>query len=149
MVEASKTWKVTLAVVGGLIVLACGGGSTVSGGESGTTVAGAPGVDGKVKAGFADVTVTKCAMSDNQFSGPEAVLKITNGSSKASNYSVQVAFVSPDGATQIDTGAVFVSSLAPGQSTEDRAVSLKSDSREKAKAGFSCKVLDVTRFAST
>lgn len=134
-------WKVTLGVVAGAILLACGGGATTSGGGSEAT---AP----KEEPGLKDVTITSCAVSTNEFIGPEAKLKITNNSSKPSNYLITVAFNSPDGATQYDTGSASVSNLAPGQTAEETASSLKSETRAKAKAGMTCKVTNVTRFAS-
>jgi hypothetical protein len=94
---------------------------------------------------LADVSITKCALPDNQFEGPEATLSVKNNSSKASNYIIAVAFESPDGTKQLDTGDASVQSLAPGQSTEVTATSLKSELRSQQ---FTCKVSDVTRLAS-
>lgn len=66
-------------------------------------------------------------------------------SSKPSNYMVQIAFVTPDGATQLDTASVMVNGLAPGQASEQVASSFKAELRKQA---MTCKVLDVTRFAA-
>lgn len=140
-------WKMTLAAVAGLTLLACGGGAVNGDGGSDSTVPGAP-AEPAAKPGAADVTITACTIPPNEFLGPEATVKIVNGSSKASNYLVTVAFTSKDGATQLDTGNVAVNGLAPGQATEQKASSLSSDAREKAKAGLACKVSDVTRFAA-
>lgn len=136
-------WKMALLGTGAVIVLACGGGAAVNtnSGSSGVTSKGSS--DAK-----ADVALTTCAMASNTFEGPEAALKITNNSSKPSNYIIEVAFVSKDGATQYDTGTAAVNGLAPGQSANEKATSLKSEARTAAAAGFSCKVLNVTRYAA-
>ena len=139
-------WKTTLASVAGLTVLACGGGAVTDTGP-GSPEQTAP-QQPAARPGAADVKITACTMSPNEFLGPEATVTVTNGSSKPSNYLVQIAFVSKDGATQYDTGNVVVTGLAPGQSTEQTAASFNSATREKAKAGFACKVLDVTRYAA-
>ena len=140
-------WKVTLGVVAGLSILACGGGAMNSGDESGTTVAGQPATTGAPagKPGLADVTITSCGQSPNELLGPEAKVKIVNGSSKPSNYLVQIAFLSKDGATQLDTSSVTVNGLAPGQTSEQTASSFKAEAKQP---GLTCKVLDVTRFAA-
>jgi hypothetical protein len=70
---------------------------------------------------------------------------ITNHSSKASDYTVTVAFESPDGKTQLDTGNAVVAHLASGQSTSTDASSLNSSIRGEQ---FTCKVVDVTRFSA-
>ena len=139
-------WKMALAVVAGLVVLACGGGAVTDTGPGAT----APGATAaQENPAIQDVQLTACAMSSNQFMGPEATVRITNKSSKPSNYIVQVAFVSKDGATQFDTATVVVNGLAPGQVSDQQASSLKSEARQQAgAAGFTCKVLDVTRLAA-
>ena len=139
-------WKATLAAVAGLVLLACGGGAVTNSGSA-STVPGQPAAP-EARPGAADVTITACTFPANEFMGPEAAVKIVNGSSKPSNYLVQVAFVSKDGATQYDTGSVAVNGLAPGQTAEQKASSFDSSVRQKAKAGLSCKLLDVTRFAA-
>lgn len=104
--------------------------------------------DSKAPSGaFADVTITACALPDNEFLGPEAKLTVKNNSSKTSSYFISISFDSADGTQQLDTGIASVSNLGPGQSAEETASSLKSETREKAGA-FKCKVTDVTRFAS-
>ena len=175
--KKGKGGLIALLVIGAIVVL-CGGGlvlaaiagnsakdelnkaastaSTQAGAPQTTAAPGAPRTTAAAggakapttKVGFGDVTITGCALSDNEFLGPEATVKVTNNSSKPSSYVVQIAFVSKDGATQYDTSAVLVNVLAPGQSTQDTAASLKREVRAQAVAGFDCKVLDVTRFAS-
>jgi hypothetical protein len=68
-----------------------------------------------------------------------------NHSSKTSNYLITVAFESPDGKTQLDTGNAVVNNLASGQSATETADSLKSELNSQK---FVCKVADVTRYAS-
>jgi hypothetical protein len=138
-------------MVGGLGVVACGS-STTSGSSSPTTAATpnattapTPTTAPPPKGAKADVTITKCAPSSNEFLGAEATLSITNHSSKTSNYLITVAFDSPDGATQLDTGNAAVQNLAPSQTTTETASSLKSETRSQH---FVCKVADVTRYAS-
>ena len=138
--ELDKAASSITTVAGEPVTSAAGGAATTAAAGTAKTPA--------TKAGFGDVAITACALSDNEFLGPEATVKVTNNSSKPSNYSIQIAFVSKDGATQYDTSAVLVSGLAPGQSTVDKATSLKRDVRTQAAGGFNCKVLDVTRFAS-
>ena len=141
------TWKVTLAVVAGAIlagaiVSACGR-ATTSGGRV------EAGAGEGVKAPLSDVSITSCAMSSDQSVGPVAKLKITNSSSERSNYKVQIAFLPKGGGTQFDTAYVSVGGVAPGQMGEEaEATSLKPEAKEQAKAGMTCKVLDVTRYAS-
>ena len=94
----------------------------------------------------ADVVVDSCAVSTNTFEGPEAKLSVTNHSSKTSNYAITVAFDSRDGGQQLDTGAALVQTLAPGQTTQTTASSLKSELRTSGK--FTCKVAEVNRYAS-
>jgi hypothetical protein len=94
----------------------------------------------------ADVTISKCFMTTNQFEGPAATLTILNHSSKSSNYLITVAFESSDGKTQLDTGSASVNNLAPGQTTSTDATSLKSELRSQSK--FTCKVADVTRLSA-
>ena len=91
------------------------------------------------------MTISKCALADNSFEGPDATLTVTNHSSKASNYIITVAFDSPDGKTQLDTGNADVQNLAPGQNTSVHASSLKNELRSQP---FICKVADVTRLSA-
>jgi len=126
--------------------------STTASGSPGTTSGGTGAFTTRTqttKAGFGDVAITACGLPNNEFLGPEATVKITNSSSKPSNYLVQLGFLSADGATQYDTSNAIVSQLAPGQSSEQKATSVDSDVRAKvATSGLVCKVLDVTRLAA-
>lgn len=88
-----------------------------------------------------DVTITSCGADD--LGQLEAVLRITNNSSKPSNYMINVAFESPDGSEQLDTGFATVSTLQPGQSTNESAITFTT-----APADFKCRITSVDRYAS-
>jgi hypothetical protein len=72
-----------------------------------------------------------------------ATVIVTNNSSKASNYIIEVTFESGNGSTQLDTSVVLVNELEPGQRTEQEAISFDS-----APSDFTCRVSDVERFAA-
>lgn len=88
-----------------------------------------------------DVVISSC--STDSLDSPEAKVKVTNNSSKASNYIIEIAFESPDGSTQIDTSTVFINDLQPGQTATEKAISFAD-----APADFTCRITDVTRFAA-
>jgi len=88
-----------------------------------------------------DVTISSCGADD--LGQLEAILRITNNSSKPSNYLIDVAFESPDGSEQFDVGMAIVNTLQPGQSTTETAFSFTD-----APADFTCRVTSVERFAS-
>jgi len=130
---------VLVAVVGGSVAVIASGGTTSSGGSS-------PEEGGSTHPASADVKIAKCALPNNQFEGAQATLKVTNHSSKASDYIITIAFDSPNGKTQFDTGDAIINNLGPGQTTTNTdATSLKSSLRKKK---FVCKVASVTRTAS-
>jgi hypothetical protein len=133
-----------LAVValGSLAVVASSSSGSNSGGGNSSPV---PGQSATPTGAFADVTVSKCALAANELEGPSATLTVVNHSSKQSNYIITVAFDSPDGKTQLDTGTATVENLNPGQTTSVEAPSLKSDLRN---VQFTCKVADVTRLSA-
>lgn len=121
---------------------------TASGETSGTSESGTDDTEqttesdaGKANAPEDDVEIVGC--TSNEYGWPEAQVKITNNSSKASNYMVDVAFESKDGTVQIDTSMVAVNNLEPGQTSTEEASSL-----EEVSGDFVCKVTDVTRYAS-
>lgn len=88
-----------------------------------------------------DVRITACAV-DSATKWPSAELLITNRSSKASNYIVNVEFVD---ASNKRLGKALASSngLAPGQKSEVTAQGLTQVTTE-----ITCRVTDVTRYAS-
>jgi hypothetical protein len=93
--------------------------------------------------GYSDVAITSCATDDAGYA--EAGVRITNNSSKASNYFVTVTFNSSDGTSQVGTGMVVVNSLQPSQHSDEKANALKVPN-----GAFSCVVnpKDVTRYAA-
>jgi len=129
--------SVSVAAVGLLAVVASGSSSTDSG--------GGPGSGSPAHPAEKDVAVTACVLASDELEGPSATLKITNHSSKRSNYIIMVAFESPDGSQQLDTAMTSVNNLEPGQSSVQEAVSFDSDLRD---APFECKVSDVTRMSA-
>jgi hypothetical protein len=88
-----------------------------------------------------DVEISGCTV-DNILNMPSADLKITNHSSKASNYMVQVEFLDTAG-TRIAEGIAATNGLAPGQSSVQKA-----QGTAQVKGKVSCKVIDVTRYAA-
>lgn len=118
------------------------------------TTAGAPAAAAPAPAGEApapaaagdgdklkDVEITSCVV-DAVLHWPSAELKITNHSSKASNYMVQVEFLDATG-TRIAEGLAATNGLAPGQASVQKA-----QGASEAKGKVSCKVIDVTRYAA-
>lgn len=102
-------------------------------------------VTGNNQAAAKDVEIAECGTDDSLGTNTiKSKVKVTNNSSKPSNYLITVAFESADGGTQIDTGNVAVQNLAPGQSTVQDVLTAGT-----APAGkFNCKVADVTRLAA-
>jgi ABC-type oligopeptide transport system substrate-binding subunit len=133
---------IVVVILLGVAIVAASGSSSKSGSS---TSPGVPGAGNGSHPATADVTITKCAISSNQFEGPTATLQVLNHSSKSSNYIIAVAFDSPDGKTQLDTGDAGVQNLASGQKTSTDASSLKSELRNQK---FVCKIADVTRLSA-
>ena len=73
-----------------------------------------------------------------------ASLTVTNNSSDASDYLIDVTFQSEDGATQFGTGNAFVQGLQTGQTTTVEATSLD-DAPDQP---FVCTLASVTRTAA-
>lgn len=136
-----------LAKLGIVLVLGVGVIATVASGESDSKSGDKKTSDSSTSGAEADVTISSCGLSSNEFLGPEAKLTVKNNSSKTSNYFITVAFESADGSQQIDTGIATVSNLAPGQTAEETASSLKRETRATA-GKFTCKVTKVSRFAA-
>jgi len=88
-----------------------------------------------------EATVTECGV--DELGDLNARVKVTNGSSERSNYSVEVSFQSPDGATQYDVGTAYANALGAGQTIETDAVTLT----DAPDAKFECEVVDVFRFS--
>jgi len=88
----------------------------------------------------ADVELIDCSTSG--LGHMTADVRITNRSSKRSNYVVDVAFESPDGTRQLATEPVFVNDLGSGQVSEQTANSLTGSSGD-----FECDISQVQRFS--
>jgi hypothetical protein len=88
-----------------------------------------------------DVSVTSCEADDVGFMVAKGT--VTNNSSEASDYIIEIAFESSDGATQYGTGSAFVSGLEPGQNTP-----LDANSLTEAGGEFVCRITEVDRFAA-
>lgn len=84
-----------------------------------------------------DVTIADCTADA---AGMVAKLDVTNQSSKRSTYSVDVAFESPDGATQFATGWTFFDAVEPGQVATSEAHSFTA-----APGEFTCRIVSVDR----
>jgi hypothetical protein len=140
-----RTFKKVLLIVGissSLLALAASGETAGTSGSSESSSASSDSGDTQVThAPEDDVDIASC--TTDSLGSPEAKIKITNHSSKPSNYIVEVAFESPDGSTQIDTSMVSVNNLQPGQSATEDAVTFGD-----APSDFVCKITDVTRYAS-
>jgi hypothetical protein len=127
------------------ILVAVALGSVAVAASGGTSSGGSPGSGSNSHPATADVRIAKCAVSKNPFEGPKATLSVTNHSSKPSDYIITIAFNSPDGTHQLDTGDASIDNLGPGQQTTTTAVSLESGLRKKK---FVCQVADVLRTSS-
>jgi hypothetical protein len=134
--------------LGSVAVIASGGsssgGSSSGGGGSSPSSTSSSGNEtgGKVLQHSADVKIIKCKA--DQFGDVDAKVKITNHSSKASDYVITIAFESENGKVQIDTGDAFVDSLQPGQSSVQDAGGTKT-----YKKPYKCTLSDAERTASS
>lgn len=140
-----KWGGISAAVIVVLIVIAAiaGGGSSKKSVTT-TTAAISQQAPSSDNPAINDVSITKCELkTEFQTAYPDALVAVTNHSSKTSDYYVTVAFDNPDG-SQFDTGIASVHTLAAGQSGSDTARSLK----EGAPNGITCKITDVSRTAS-
>jgi hypothetical protein len=88
-----------------------------------------------------DAVIMSCT-KDSSTGLPTAKVKVTNNSSKSSNYIVTVSF--NNGSEQIDTGIAAINNLNPGSSNTQEATSLKTDSP----SSFTCKIEDTTRYSA-
>lgn len=89
----------------------------------------------------ADVKITACEL-DSTMGWAKAELTITNGSSKKSNYIVSIEFVDASG-TRLGEAVAATNNLAPGQAANVTAQGL-----DQIKDKITCKVTEVTRYAS-
>jgi len=91
----------------------------------------------------ADIVSLKCSEEDALgFRTP--VVRVTNNSSKASDYFIDIVAESSDGSEQFDTTMATITNLSPGQSTNAEAIAMT----KKIPAGAVCKIKSVQRTAS-
>ncbi|MEU3689888.1 FxLYD domain-containing protein [Streptomyces narbonensis] len=88
-----------------------------------------------------DVKITACEV-DSATKWPSAELLVTNRSSKASNYIVQVEFVDASH-RRLSEAYATTNGLAPGQESRLTAQGL-----DQITAEITCRITDVSRFAS-
>ncbi|MGA5471122.1 FxLYD domain-containing protein [Streptomyces arboris] len=88
-----------------------------------------------------DVKVTACEV-DPSTNWAHANLLITNRSSKASDYLVQVEFVDASG-TRLGEASAAANNVAPEQKVDTKAQGL-----DQITTKVTCRITDVTRFAS-
>jgi hypothetical protein len=138
--------KRTRSVLVGATILVALGASIASGSSSDDAASGDSSSSGEKAVGAAneasDVKIKSCS-KDDTFDWAEAQLKVTNSSSKASDYSIEVTFTSKDGKTQLGTGVTFISNLAPGQTKNEKV-----SNTEEVSGKFTCKVTSVDRSES-
>ncbi|MFD9885368.1 hypothetical protein ACFWZT_28345 [Streptomyces alboflavus] len=89
----------------------------------------------------ADVEITECSVEEAT-GWPKAELRVTNHSSKTSDYWIQVEFVDA-GDVRIAEGIAVTSNLAPDQVANESASGFRD-----AKGQITCRITEVTRNAS-
>lgn len=96
---------------------------------------------GTVSGARADVKIEKCAVSSST-SWPQADLRITNNSSKTSDYWIDIEFLDEKG-ERIAEGTAAARKLASGQVAKETVTGFT-----EASGKVVCRITDVTRFAS-
>jgi len=91
-----------------------------------------------------DVKLDSCGDKD-ALGFVQAGITVTNNSSEASDYLIEITFTSKDGKTQIGTGNTIISNLAPEQSKTETVSALE----ETDQTEIVCEVSSVDRYAST
>lgn len=94
-----------------------------------------------------DVSIVNCAYGSDQSKGPEALLSVTNHSTKASSYAVVVKFVNEADSKVIDQVTATVKSVDPNQTTQAVAASTKSGLRQ-SDPQFLCDIQSAARVVS-
>lgn len=134
----------TLAFIGLIVLMAvvAAGGSkdddTDTGGDTGGDTGLASRSGNTTNPPEADVEITQCA--EGQF-GPTVKLRITNHSSKRSNYMVSLNIENASG-TKVGEGFASSNNVEPGQVAEEEAAATASGDVAK------CVLKDVDRYAS-
>ena len=88
----------------------------------------------------ADVELTDCLPTDAGLMA--STVRVTNHSSKRSNYVIDIVFESADGSRQLAARSIFVNDLEPGQATQQEAGTLT-----PSPPRFDCRVSQVQRFS--
>ncbi len=90
-----------------------------------------------------DVKISNCGI-ESVLNLPEATIKVTNNSEKASDYMIEITFQSKDGKEQFGTGDAFISNLKPGQSKTEKVTGFD----EVNASAMTCEVSSVDRTES-
>lgn len=154
-----SAWRKVLIIAVALVasVAAAASGSESDGDEkasassaAGDSSAGSEG-DGGAEASAAgeagevdDVKLDSCGEKD-ALGFVQAGITVTNDSSEASDYLIEITFASKDGTIQIGTGNTIISNLANGQSKMETVSALE----ETDQTEIVCTVSSVDRYAST
>ncbi|MFJ9770849.1 FxLYD domain-containing protein [Kitasatospora sp. NPDC101157] len=143
-----RTTLVLAAAVAALGTAACDPDATTSSNSTGPTVTvttgtapAAPVTSAGDAEAAKDVEVTGCVV-DPAIHWPTANLKVTNHSSRTSNYIIQVEFVDKSG-TRVGEAPAATNNLAAGGSA-----TLKALGATEVKGEITCRVSGVNRFAA-
>jgi len=143
-----RRWPLWAALaVAGVVLVSCVAAVASSSGGGGTGTAGASATSGAGAGGSAaqgmfqhpeDVTVSSCANDDLGMMAAQIV--VHNTSSKASNYSIQIAFQSVDGTQKYGDGYAVINTLAAGQQEPEKVQSFT-----QAPGQYKCVVISAQR----
>ncbi len=134
----TRIWLAAVAVAAAALT-GCTGAGTSSAGSNGK---GTSSVDSKEEhRPDDDVQIMACSKQDFG-NWPQAKLKVTNHSSKVSDYIVQVEFLDASGTRKAE-GTAVVSNLARGRTAEETAAGLA-----EVAGKVTCRITDVSRTAS-
>lgn len=131
----ARTIGIAVMIAAGLAALIGSGSSKPGGGGGGHKTSGPRG-----GSAANDVTIVSCTTTNGQ---PTAKVQIVNHSSKASGYIVTITFDSSDGKIHYRSSLTSVNNVGSGRSVVRNVAVVKSGSGK-----FTCKVSDVTRWAS-
>ena len=150
----SRPWyKKKRFILGGILALLIVAVVATSGGGGDDKTAGGdkteqPKADDGVSGGLGtadaakDVEIVSC-LNDDVLQIGQPVVRITNNSSKRSDYYLTVAVETDEGKTQVDTAIGSADGLEPGQSTEADTIMM-----EPIPEGATCRLVEVQRTAS-
>ncbi|MBX6389043.1 MAG: hypothetical protein IRZ08_08595 [Frankia sp.] len=138
-----RRWPLFLALgvvacgLAGCVAFVVGVGSSVESTSSGDPATQAQGLFQHPE----DVSISAC--EPDELGMMSAQVLVTNQSSKASDYSIQVSFQSPDGTQSYADGYAIITTLAAGQQRPETVQSFK-----EAPGPFRCVVVSVQRTQS-